>query len=690
MTKVDTKGFFLKKINAHIELIEELGSGGLGSVFKAKLKKNEIEKVVAVKVSKNLDDPKMVNTILNEARIQSKLNHPSICQVFDAGTSPSGPYIVMEYLEGLSLRQFLYQTGKVSQNETLFIINSVFEALEFAHQNQFVHHDVSPHNIILTKFGQVKLIDFGLSKATDEATTSGDYIGKLKYLHPDVLEGQKYHFEHDYFSLILVLYELLVGHRLNREDKLLEIVSSMRRHDYSTSGDSDLDLLIKNSIECPQNIKYQLRDYLNKRRYDSTLAKRNLKEYLKSTDIGNSATVINREDAKSTNDITRQNNKILLKIISLLSIIAATIFIGLNLTSDHTRNSQHSFTLDFHYGNMSFDLSPLKSSVENTKKSMVFSKFACFYACEQYLRPYYKLALAGGLEGMNQNLLNNFQKNSLILKYRFDKDYKSYGCLREPICEKYQQVINIFSSNDLASHYDNSRILDIVNSTPLAKTKELSLDQLSTFYSKQGGFINGSIIENIIGDHDLFQTSYELLMSGIKKSQKGIFPLTTDLEYFDENSCGEVASILLVNMLLNNSVNFSKDTNIEFYIFPQDNTLFLTHMSGDEIEFKLTHGFHDVVFSKGICHVKKDIDGIATYHWIPKIPEIYTPKWYPLNSRGYKKYSYDKTLKKLFVGTGKMLFSVSGVPEDEFEYLMTHEDKEKVITQIIESYSPKK
>ena len=208
----------LNRLLPNLEVIELIGKGGMGSVYKAR--QQDLDRVVAVKIlpKEVQGDPHFGDRFLREARTLAKLNHPNIVAVYDFGQVDGLFYFVMEYVDGVTLRDTI-ATNKVTPEEALRIIPELCEALQFAHEEGVVHRDIKPENILLDRRGRVKIADFGLAKLlrSDEAATSNltethQVMGTVRYMAPEQMTTSK-GVDHraDIYSLGVVFYELLTG-----------------------------------------------------------------------------------------------------------------------------------------------------------------------------------------------------------------------------------------------------------------------------------------------------------------------------------------------------------------------------------------------------------------------------------------------------------------------------------------------
>lgn len=203
-----------------LEILECLGCGGMGAVYKAR--QPRLDRLVALKILTRdredaTRDARFAERFEREARALAKLSHPNIVAMYEFGQAAGLPYFIMEYVDGLNLRQ-LEQAGKLAPREALQIIPQICEALQFAHDEGIVHRDIKPENILLDKKGRVKIADFGIAKIlgrenkTSTLTQDQQIIGTPHYMAPEQVEKpQTVDHRADIFSLGVVFYEMLTG-----------------------------------------------------------------------------------------------------------------------------------------------------------------------------------------------------------------------------------------------------------------------------------------------------------------------------------------------------------------------------------------------------------------------------------------------------------------------------------------------
>ncbi|MCI0476111.1 MAG: serine/threonine protein kinase [Anaerolineales bacterium] len=207
--------FALEQEIGPYRIVSQLGRGGMATVFKAY--HAALDRYVAIKVpvADFQANPDVLARFKREVKIIAKLDHPNIIPIYDVSEFEGTPYLVMRFVEGRTLREFLSQYKKaVSLNTIMTIMRAVTGALTFAHQKQVLHRDVKPSNIMLGNDGSVYLMDFGLARIVAEAdlTLSKDIvIGTPYYISPEQAKGEPLDERTDVYSLGIVLYELLAG-----------------------------------------------------------------------------------------------------------------------------------------------------------------------------------------------------------------------------------------------------------------------------------------------------------------------------------------------------------------------------------------------------------------------------------------------------------------------------------------------
>ena len=196
------------------EIIKKVGSGGMATVYKAKDKM--LNRFVAVKILRDefTTDQEFIKRFEVEAQSAASITHPNIVSVYDVGAENNLYYIVMELIQGKTLKDIILEEGgPLPWKWSVNIAIQVASALEVAHKNNIVHRDIKPHNIIITEDGVAKVTDFGIAKAVSNSTITafGSTIGSVHYFSPEHARGGYTDAKSDLYSLGVVMYEMLTG-----------------------------------------------------------------------------------------------------------------------------------------------------------------------------------------------------------------------------------------------------------------------------------------------------------------------------------------------------------------------------------------------------------------------------------------------------------------------------------------------
>ena len=193
------------------EILGKIGTGGMADVYKAK--DHKLNRFVAVKVLKPefREDTTFIQKFKSEAQAAAVLTHPNIVNVFDVGDDNGVYYIVMELIEGITLKEYISKKGKLSVKEATSIAIQVSMGLEAAHSHGIVHRDVKPQNIIISMDGKVKVTDFGIARAASSNTISSNVMGSVHYSSPEQVRGGYSDEKSDIYSLGITMYEMVTG-----------------------------------------------------------------------------------------------------------------------------------------------------------------------------------------------------------------------------------------------------------------------------------------------------------------------------------------------------------------------------------------------------------------------------------------------------------------------------------------------
>ena len=198
-------------IGERYEILEKIGTGGMSDVYKAKCHK--LNRFVAVKVLKQefSENENFVSKFKVEAQAAAGLMHPNIVNVYDVGNENGIYYIVMELVEGITLKKYIEKKARLSVKEAISIAIQVSMGIEAAHNNHIIHRDIKPQNIIISKDGKVKVTDFGIAKAATSNTITSNVMGSVHYTSPEQARGGFSDEKSDIYSLGITLFEMLTG-----------------------------------------------------------------------------------------------------------------------------------------------------------------------------------------------------------------------------------------------------------------------------------------------------------------------------------------------------------------------------------------------------------------------------------------------------------------------------------------------
>ena len=241
-----TKG---QKINERYEIIRTLGEGGMANVYLAR--DIILDRDVAVKVLRGdlADDEKFVRRFQREAISASSLSHPNIVEMYDVGEDQGQYYIVMEYVEGKTLKNLIKKRGKLTLEEVIDIMLQLTSAVACAHSSYIIHRDIKPQNVLIKEDGTVKITDFGIAMAlnSNELTQTNSVMGSVHYLPPEQANGSGATMKSDIYSLGILMFELLTGELPFKGDSAVEIAIKQMKEKIPSV--CEMDPTIPQSIE---------------------------------------------------------------------------------------------------------------------------------------------------------------------------------------------------------------------------------------------------------------------------------------------------------------------------------------------------------------------------------------------------------------------------------------------------------
>jgi len=199
-------------LDGRYEILEIIGTGGMAVVYKARC--HRLNRLVAIKILKDefARDEEFRRRFRAEGEAVAMLSHPNIVQVYDVSSSETADYIVMELIDGISLKQYMEKRGSLNWKETLHFAMQIATGLEHAHSRSIVHRDIKPHNVMVLKNGSVKVMDFGIARVmTKSNTLTKEALGSVHYISPEQAKGSFTDNRSDIYSLGVVMYEMMTG-----------------------------------------------------------------------------------------------------------------------------------------------------------------------------------------------------------------------------------------------------------------------------------------------------------------------------------------------------------------------------------------------------------------------------------------------------------------------------------------------
>ena len=198
-------------IGNRYEVVEKVGTGGMADVYRAM--DHRLNRYVAVKILKNeySEDTKFVTKFRQEAQAVACLSHPNVVAVYDVGEEQGMHFIVMEFVEGITLKSYIEKKGKLSVREAVEIGIQIASGLEAAHNSHIIHRDIKPQNILISRDGTAKVTDFGIAKAASSNTITASAMGSVHYISPEQARGGFSDEKSDVYSLGVTMYEMLSG-----------------------------------------------------------------------------------------------------------------------------------------------------------------------------------------------------------------------------------------------------------------------------------------------------------------------------------------------------------------------------------------------------------------------------------------------------------------------------------------------
>lgn len=318
-------------------ILEKIGEGGMALVYKARCQL--LNRYVAVKILKPefTSDEEFIKKFKRESLSAASLSHPNIVSVYDVGEEDGIYYIVMEYVQGETLKEYIKRNGKINYIETLKIINQIAFALDHAHKNGVVHRDIKPHNILITEDKMVKVADFGIARASSNSTiTNTDKIlGSVHYLSPEQARGGYTDHRTDIYSLGVVMYEMLTGKLPYDAESPISIAIKHIEESLVTPSELDssipkavndivLKAMEKNVSKRYQNVKELLDDIYKAQQNPNISLMHNKEDETKVIGLKEINDALNDNNRKKKKN---KNNRLIYGILTIITLLLTLLFL---------------------------------------------------------------------------------------------------------------------------------------------------------------------------------------------------------------------------------------------------------------------------------------------------------------------------------------------------------------------------
>ncbi|MDE6723624.1 MAG: Stk1 family PASTA domain-containing Ser/Thr kinase, partial [Eubacterium sp.] len=359
-----------KRLDGRYEIHEIIGVGGMSVVYKAY--DNVDDRIVAVKILKEefANDDEFVRRFKNESKAIAVLSHSNIVKVYDVSFGDRIQYIVMEYVDGITLKEYIQKQGRITWNDAVFFISQVLKALQHAHDKGIVHRDIKPQNIMLLQTGDIKVTDFGIARfsRTQTETLTENAIGSVHYISPEQAQGKATDERADIYSLGVVFYEMLAGRVPFEGDSAVSVALMQVKNTAQKLTDINPDIPIgleqicihamqKNPLERYQTATEMLLDLEEVSSNPSStfdysyVVDKQPTKYLRNDEFSYD----NEEDEENDEDVIadkKNKKKVIIATISgLVILIVAIVVLVLSLTKGVGKNT---VKLD-NFVNMAFD-----------------------------------------------------------------------------------------------------------------------------------------------------------------------------------------------------------------------------------------------------------------------------------------------------------------------------------------------
>ena len=256
-----------KMLDDRYEILELIGSGGMANVYKARC--HRLNRLVAIKILKSdlADNADFRRRFHDESQAVAQLSHANIVSVYDVSTNPDREYIVMELIDGITLKQYMERRGRMDWRESLHFITQIMRGLSHAHSRGIIHRDIKPQNIMVLRDGSVKVADFGIACLANQGQTlTQEALGSVNYISPEQARGDRIDARSDIYSAGVVLYEMLTGRLPFEGDSAVSVaiqhLSSvpLAPRDIDPSIPEPLELICMKAMNSDPNKRYASAD----------------------------------------------------------------------------------------------------------------------------------------------------------------------------------------------------------------------------------------------------------------------------------------------------------------------------------------------------------------------------------------------------------------------------------------------
>ena len=256
-----------KMLDDRYEILELIGSGGMANVYKARC--HRLNRLVAIKILKSdlADNADFRRRLHDESQAVAQLSHANIVSVYDVSTNPDREYIVMELIDGITLKQYMERRGRMDWRESLHFITQIMRGLSHAHSRGIIHRDIKPQNIMVLRDGSVKVADFGIACLANQGQTlTQEALGSVHYISPEQARGDRIDARSDIYSAGVVLYEMLTGRLPFEGDSAVSVaiqhLSSvpLAPRDIDPSIPEPLELICMKAMNSDPNKRYASAD----------------------------------------------------------------------------------------------------------------------------------------------------------------------------------------------------------------------------------------------------------------------------------------------------------------------------------------------------------------------------------------------------------------------------------------------